>query len=131
MPSRPKAKDQQGPGIQSPPHYPETTPPVTPSGDYSYTVEIVMNMQHTLGKLSEAVDGLKARQAEQGTKLDNLDKKVYAAIVLVLAFGAILTFFAKSINDTITERIVAPVFQQQSSPTPLPTQESSPTPKTR
>jgi hypothetical protein len=97
----------------SPSRFAETTPPIMPSGDYSYTVEIVMNMQHSLGKLTEAVDGLKTRQAEQGAKLDSLDKKVYAAIVLILVFGAILSFFAKSINDAITERVIAPVFQQQ------------------
>ncbi len=90
-----------------------------PSGDYSYTLEIVMNMQNALGKLTEAVDGLKTRQAEQGKKLDGIAQKIYAAIVLLALIGAILTFFAKSINDVITNRLLAPT-QQQSLPQQQP-----------
>jgi hypothetical protein len=103
-----------------------------PSGDYSYTVEIVMQMQHTLGKLSEAVDNLKTAQAAQGEKLNGLDKKIYAGIVLLTVFGAILTFFAKSINDALTNRLLTPIVQQQNAPLASPPiQAPSPSPKGR
>jgi hypothetical protein len=122
VPNRPP-KGQQGPGIEThPTQFPETTPPIMPSGDYSYTVEIVMRMQHDLGKLTEAVSGLKERQAEQGHKLDTIGKQIYAAIALITVIGAILMFFAKSINDVITNRLFpAPVTQQIVIPTPTPT----------
>lgn len=98
---------------------PDTTPPpAMPSGDYSYVLEIVMQMQHSMGQLSEAVNGLKSKQEEQGKKLDSISHKVYAAVAIVLLFGAILTFFAKSINDAITNRLLAPIYLQQPTPTP-------------
>jgi hypothetical protein len=113
LPSRStKGKEQQGPEVQTTPRMPETLPPPMPSGDYSYTLEIVMNMQNSLGKLTEAVDGLKTRQAEQATKLDRMSHQIYAAIVVIVVFGAILTFFAKSINDAITSRVLGPAVQQ-------------------
>lgn len=37
-----------------------------PSGDFSYILEIVMNMQSSMGKLIEAVDSLKAQSARWG-----------------------------------------------------------------
>ena len=81
------------------------------SGDYSF-LEIVMAMQHSIGQLTEAVNGLKTKQDEQGRKLDSISHKVYAAVAIVLVLGAILTFFAKSVNDAITNRLLAPVAQQ-------------------
>jgi hypothetical protein len=72
-----------------------------------------MSMQNNLGKLTEAVDGLKSRQTEQATKLDGISHKIYAAIALIVVFGAILSFFAKSINDVITERLLAPALQER------------------
>jgi hypothetical protein len=83
-------------------------PPNLPSGDYSYTLEVVMNMQLAIGKLTEAVEGLKNKQANQEKKLDKISHQIFAAIVLLLVIGAILTFFAKSINDIIVHKIVGP-----------------------
>ena len=100
----------------------DTTPaPIMPSGDYSYTVEIVMRMERDVGKLMEAVDGLKERQSEQGRKLDVIGKQIYAAIVLITVVGGVLMFFAKSINDVITNRLLpAPTTQQVVVPPPSP-----------
>jgi hypothetical protein len=119
MPDKAKSRG----GSSEPTRFAETTPPIVPSGDYSYTLEIVMNMQHSVGKLTEAVDGLKGKQAEQGKKLDRISHQVYAAIVLLAVIGAILTFFAKSINDVITSHLLfaAPAAQQQLT-IPTPTQ---------
>jgi hypothetical protein len=109
MPS--KGKEQRGVGGEKvgAPKYPNTTPPPLPSGDYSYTLEIVMQMQNTLGKLTEAVDGLKSKQAEQGSKLDRISHQIYATIVLLVLLGGILGFFAKSINDLIAHAIISSV----------------------
>jgi len=79
-----------------------------------------MTMHHSMGQLTEAVDALKSRQEEQGKKLDSISHKVYAAVVIVLLLGAVLTFFAKSINDAITNRLLTPIYVQQTTPSPLP-----------
>jgi hypothetical protein len=122
-----KGRDQFEPREPPPGRFAETTPPFTPSGDYTYVLETVMSMQNSMGKLEEAVGTLKTAQAQQGQKLDSIDKKVYAAIAVVVVFGSILTFFANSINMTLTNRIITPPAQQQASPSPTPT----PTPAIR
>jgi len=78
-----------------------------------------------MGQLTEAVNGLKGKQEEQGKKLDSISHKVYAAVAIILVFGAIITFFAKSINDAITNRLLMPVVVQQ--PTPGPSVTATPT----
>jgi hypothetical protein len=50
-----------------------------PSGDYSYTVELVSAIQHQLGALTEAVNSLKDQTKEQGKKLDDVRMDVHAA----------------------------------------------------
>ncbi len=115
---------KQGPGIETTPRSTESTPPQ--SADYSF-LEIVMAMQGSMGELKEAVNGLKVRQDEHGRKLDSISHKVYAAVAIALVFGGIITFFAKSINDAITNRLLAPVYVQQPAPSP----SATPTPKSR
>lgn len=109
-----KGKEPYGPsGAQgNPPRLPQTPPQNLPSGDYSFVLEIVMHMQETMGRLSEAVDGLKEKQTEQGKKLDRLSHQIYAAIVILLLLGGILTFFAGSINSIIVSRLAPPMQQQ-------------------
>lgn len=78
-------------------------------------------MQNSMGQLTEAVNGLKNKQEEQGKKLESISHKVYAAVAIVLVFGAILTFFAKSINDAISTRLLTTVVVQPQIPTPSQT----------
>lgn len=64
----------------TPPRFAETPPPqYLPSGDYSYTVELVGTIQHTLGKLTEAVESLKEQSKEHGKKLDEVRMDVHGA----------------------------------------------------
>jgi hypothetical protein len=86
------AKDK--PGSPSPSDFP-VTPPPPPSGDFSYTLEVVMGMQNVLGKLTEAVEGLKAKSQIQTEKTESLGKDVqslgrdiYAAKVVIGVVGA-------------------------------------------
>lgn len=70
----------------SKPTTPEEFPsqaPIVPSGDYSYTLEIVMNMQQSLGGLVEAVKSLKEDSKEYRAELKELGKDLHAAKVLV------------------------------------------------
>jgi hypothetical protein len=81
------AKDR---GREEPPtRFAEVPPPAsTPSGDYSYTLEVVMGMQATLGKLTEAIDTLKGSIKSQGEKLDSVSRDVHTAkVVMWVAIG--------------------------------------------
>jgi hypothetical protein len=67
-----------------PPTTPEGYPTIPsganyPSGDYSYTVELVGAIQHQLGRLTEAVDSLKEQSKKTGEKLDEVRMDVHAA----------------------------------------------------
>ncbi len=99
------------------PRFPETTPPTTyPGSDYSFTLQTVMELQKTVGQLTQAVNTLTDQQKEQAKKLDGISHKIYAAIVVLLVIGGILTFFAKGINDLLVHRIEGQQTQQQASP---------------
>lgn len=49
-----------------------------PSGDYAYTVELVGTIQHSLGKLTEAIENLKDQAKERDRKFEDLCKEVQA-----------------------------------------------------
>lgn len=51
-------------------------PPSVPSGDYTYVLEIVMNMQNSMGKLVEAVDSLKTQSRNRDQKQDDAVKEI-------------------------------------------------------
>ncbi len=96
-----------------PPRTAQTTPedyPTTssghPSGDYSYTVELVGTIQHTLGKLTEAVESLKGQSKGHGEKLEQIGKDVHAAKVLlgfcgaaIVAVGTVASLLIKALLD--------------------------------
>lgn len=71
-----------------------TTPPQLPSGDYSYTVELVGTIQHELGKLTEAVNNLSNKAKDHGEKLDHICKDIHAAKVILAISGGALTIGA-------------------------------------
>jgi hypothetical protein len=108
-----KGKDQAGT-----PRYPETPPPTSPSGDFGY-FEFVMQVHNSLGMLTEAVTGLKedvkelkAEQKELTKKIEGINKRIYAAIVILTLAGFLLQLFGSSINSLIT-RSPAPSAVQQ------------------
>lgn len=75
----------------TPADYPVTAPPQNyASGEYSYILEIVMNMQSAMGRLTEAVDSLKDQSKEQGKELKTVSSDVHAAKVVVSVVGAIV-----------------------------------------
>jgi type VI protein secretion system component VasK len=80
-----------------------------------------MKMQHSMGELTEAVKGLKERQAEQAKKLDRISHQMYAAIVVLTLVGGIFWYFANSINSLITQLISNSAQQQQQQASPQPT----------
>lgn len=65
----------------TPEEFPTQAP--APSGDYSYTVEIVMNMQRSMGALTEAVNSLKEDSKEYRADLKSLGRDLHDAKTLV------------------------------------------------
>jgi hypothetical protein len=90
-PKAPKAPKSVAP--TTPETYP-TTPPQLPSGDYSYTVELVGTIQHELGKLTEAVNNLSHKSKDHGDKLDHACKDIHAAKVLLTVIGGAVALIA-------------------------------------
>lgn len=79
----------------------------TPSGDYSYTLEIVMNMQRTLGGVAEAVNSLKDDSKEYRAELKGLSKDFHAAKVLARCLIAVAVGLGGLIGWAVTTYISA------------------------
>jgi hypothetical protein len=62
--------------------------PSLSSGEIDLITEIVMGMQESIGKLTEAVDTLKKQSEKHGDKLDSIGKDMYAAKVILGLVGA-------------------------------------------
>ena len=95
-----RVQPQSALGSQTTPDAYPTTPQQQsfPSGDYSYILEIVMNMQASMGKLIEAVDSLKSQTRDQDRKHEEVKNEiravaqdVHAAKVVLGVVGALVT----------------------------------------
>ena len=70
-----------------------------PSGDYSYTLEVCMQMQKTLGQVEQAVKTLAEDFREERKKVNRLSHIIYAAGVVGTIGLAILIFLANKLAD--------------------------------
>lgn len=89
-------KSSRGPkntSLTTPEAFP-TTAPQLPSGDYSYTVELVGSIQHQLGKLTEAVETLKAKADAHSKELTDIGRDVHTAKVVLGVIGGLVTVIA-------------------------------------
>jgi len=77
----------------------ETNPQLS-AGDFSY-LEIIMAMQNTMGKLTEAVESLKTQSTAHGNKLEAIGKDVHAAKLI----GGLLFLVAGFLGWVIHEAI--------------------------
>lgn len=76
----------------TPSRYPaETTPQAYHSSDYSFTLQTIMEMQKTLGQLTQAVNTLTEESKKRGDILDKISHKVYAAQVGLVVAGVVLS----------------------------------------
>lgn len=92
----------------TPSRFPETTPPAPHLSDFSFTLQAIMEMQKTLGQLTQAITTLTEESKKRGEVLDRISHKVYAAQVvlwiaggLLTALGGVAVFFLNRIWDTI------------------------------
>jgi uncharacterized protein YoxC len=91
---------------------PSTNPLSYPSAEHNWTLQTVFELQKTVGQLTQAVTTLTDQQKEFSKKLDRISHQMYAAIVIILLIGAVLTFFSKGINDVIVHYYLSPTTQQ-------------------
>jgi hypothetical protein len=74
-----------------PTKYPEIPPAqALPSGDFSYNIEAVMQVQKTLGELTQAVKTLTEEIKEQKSDLKMVSKDVHTWKVTIRVVGLIL-----------------------------------------
>jgi len=127
---------RQGPSYETTPRLPETTPLLSPSTDYTYVLNAVMKMEHSMGQITEAVSGLKESRTEQNHKLDKISDdihtiktKIYTAVAILLiagsVTGAILGIFGKPIVELIFNRSPQTV-TPTTAPAQAPVPESEP-----
>ena len=96
-----KARNPDPQESTTPQRYPEIPPPQQPSGDYSYTVELVGTIQNQLGRLTQAVETLTAESAEMRKKVERLSHIAFAAGVVGTILLVILGFAANKIADAV------------------------------
>jgi hypothetical protein len=99
------SRGPRGANLTTPEAYPTTAPQFL-SGDYSYTLEVVMGMQKTLGELSQAVRSLTEEVKGHGAKIDASCADIHAAkvvvrvlLAIVLAAATFLGFIGKAALD--------------------------------
>jgi hypothetical protein len=99
----------------TPEEFTTAAPVQVSSGDYSYTVELVGRIEHQLGKLTEAIESLKAQTREHGSDLKAIGKDVHGTKVAVRVaawmIGIFLTVLTLgwTIGWAIMSRPVPPV----------------------
>jgi hypothetical protein len=77
-PKPPRGGKSSPQSATTPEDFPTNPPRQLPSGDYSYTVELVGSINRELGHLAEAVNGLKEQSKDRDKKHDELVKEIRA-----------------------------------------------------
>jgi hypothetical protein len=94
---------------ESPPVSPEQFPVTPPSGfqsaDHSWVLQTIMELQKSMGQLTQAVTTLTQQSKEQGDKLDSISHRVYAAAVVLTVLGAITYFFLDRMWDRVLDAL--------------------------
>ena len=90
-------------------------PPPIPMMDYSFTVQMIMELKGSVGELKEAVTTLKTSVEKQGTTLEKVNLKIAFATGAILVIGLIFGwFFNKKFDDLVT------LYNQKPAPAPAP-----------
>lgn len=88
---------------------------------HDFTLQTIMELQKSVGSLESKIDGL--REAQTNTlnrtdkaldKLEKIDKKVYAALVVLVIFSGITGWMINKAYDLSKDTLKAVVTQQVS-----------------
>jgi hypothetical protein len=74
--------------------------------DRGYIAEQLSQIQHTLGGLREAVDGLKTSSRTHGEKLERINKIIFAAGVVLIIVLSVGGFILNKIWDALIAALV-------------------------
>lgn len=100
MPEKESIRSPRSRNATTPEGYPAFPPGGSyPSGDYSYTVEVCMQMQRTLGQVEQSVKILIDDFREERKKINRLSHIIYAGGVVGTIALAILIFLANKLAD--------------------------------
>jgi hypothetical protein len=100
MPEKEPGRSSKPRSATTPEAYPTVPPSVPyPSGDYSYTIEVVMGMQKTIGQLEQAVKTLTEEFRDVRKKLGRISHIIYAAGVVGTIGLAVFIFVANKMAD--------------------------------
>ena len=100
----------------TPPEIPETPPPPQyPTADYSFTLQAVMELQKTVGQLTERINVLIGRLDSQEKTLISISRNIYAGWIVLLIFVAIGGFLVDKLWPGLSKVLVR-VLQESSSP---------------
>lgn len=69
--------------------------------DHSFTLQAIMEMQRSLGELTQAVKTLTDTTKIHGDKIEKISHRVYAAGAVIVVLLGIGTFFLDKIWDTL------------------------------
>jgi hypothetical protein len=107
--------EQESQRPTAPQTLPETTPPVSPGHDYSHFIfQQIMEVQKTLGQLTQSVTILTDESKKQGDKIDKISHQVFAAKVILSIVGGALLLFSGLIGKLWD--IVIPLLQTKPHP---------------
>jgi hypothetical protein len=95
------AKERRDPEPTSPKSFAETTPTAFPGSDYSFTLQAVFEMQGRLGRLEQAVETLTDQQKDNNTKIQHMEKVIYAATVIVIFVGPLIGVIISKVWELI------------------------------
>lgn len=98
------------------------TPPtsrITPPSDYSkgdystFILPAILEMQKTLGQLTQAVTTLSEKSKDSGDKLDRISHKVFAAEVVVGIVGSLLLLLGYGLFNLFSKiwDVLSPMIQ--------------------
>ena len=90
------------------------------SSDHSFTLQAIMDLQKSNGQLTESVNSLKTSIESSNTKLNKIEdcvsgieKKVYAAGVVIIIFLAFGGFLINKVADVYIQQMTSSPNQQQ------------------
>lgn len=82
-----------------PDEFPETTPPQL--ADWSWSLQMLMELQKTVGELSRSVETLTEQSKEHDRKLNQISHRIYAAVAVLTVFGGVLLWILNAVSDEI------------------------------
>lgn len=99
---------------------PTTPPATTPMAgvaygmhDHSFTLQAILEMQKTLGKLEASVEKLSESDRETCSKINRIEKIMYAAGVVLIIAIAVGGWFLNTATSIATEYVKASMSSQE------------------